>query len=381
MLVCVFLLYCGLQVTAACETQGLRECKSGQCIPSRFHCDGDIDCEDGSDEENCLQLTCKARGLLECKSGQCILSSFHCDGDIDCEDGSDEENCTQLSCTRLHPRMISRSPGESVLLLCTCTLELDTSARRVTWSHIKLNLFGEDTVVTVSNDTQTFRDRVWVFENTTSRNFSLLISDLTEEDTGLYLCGENINQHIHLIVTGCSLSENKQHVEVSRSAGESVFLSCSCTHLKEDVWSGEFRVEWRSPHHEDLHSTQLSPRYSGRVQMFNEESPGNLSLLISDLTEEDSGLYSCWINHNQHRNFTLAVKGHDHHSRFCVRQELMLSSRSHDLHPPINRHHSQHLSPTQRSQCAIVCCVSFTLFHLLCFNLHCVSHTVPFTVF
>ncbi|XP_076846239.1 uncharacterized protein LOC143491269 [Brachyhypopomus gauderio] len=76
----------------------------------------------------------------------------------------------------------------------------------------------------------------------------------------------------------------------------------------DHTWSREWRVKWRSPHHEDLHSTQLSPRYSGRVQMFNEESPGNLSLLISDLTEEDNGLYSCWINYNQHRNFSLTVK-------------------------------------------------------------------------
>uniref|UniRef100_A0AAR2J8X5 Ig-like domain-containing protein n=1 Tax=Pygocentrus nattereri TaxID=42514 RepID=A0AAR2J8X5_PYGNA len=140
-----------------------------------------------------------------------------------------------------------------------------------------------------------------MFNQNHSRNFSLLISDLTKEDSGLYTCraDEKDMPYVQLEVTGCTLSENKQTVPVSRSSGESVLLSCTCTDLQDRPVG----VQWRTPNQEDL-----LQRYSGRVQTFNQNSRGNFSVLISDLTEEDGGTYSCWINQNQYRNFSLTVK-------------------------------------------------------------------------
>ncbi|KAI4889955.1 hypothetical protein NFI96_024298 [Prochilodus magdalenae] len=191
---------------------------------------------------------------------------------------------------------LTRSPGESVLLPCACPPKGHIKPERVTWSYSKPRSSDR---TPVSNDTGSYRGRVWTFDQTGSRNLSLLISDLTKEAAGDYTCtSDQHSSKVVLQVKGCALVENKQTGTVSRSSGESVLLSCTCTDPPEDT---PVTVQWRGPNQEDL--LQRS-----RVQTFTKTSPGNLSVLISDLTVEDGGTYSCWINQNQYRTFTLTVK-------------------------------------------------------------------------
>uniref|UniRef100_A0A8C4MG86 EGF-like domain-containing protein n=1 Tax=Equus asinus asinus TaxID=83772 RepID=A0A8C4MG86_EQUAS len=69
-------------------------CRNGQeCISRENLCNGEPDCQDGSDEENCSQF-CNKPGVFQCLDGdKCIEEKYHCDGARQCLDGSDEWDC------------------------------------------------------------------------------------------------------------------------------------------------------------------------------------------------------------------------------------------------------------------------------------------------
>ena len=81
-----------------CRSSSEFRCRgSRKCIPNTWLCDGEADCADKSDEEDCTTYPCGVREFQCRESGKCILTLFVCDGDNDCQDKSDEENCTQAS--------------------------------------------------------------------------------------------------------------------------------------------------------------------------------------------------------------------------------------------------------------------------------------------
>lgn len=100
---------------------------------------------------------------------------------------------------------------------------------------------------------------------------------------------------------GCVLS--KHHISKISYAGETVTLPCSC----EDPKTKPKHVEWKRP---ALNETLVSDAkdVNGRFQILR-DSPHNLSLRISNLTEADGGLYACMVNGKQSRSINLTVTG------------------------------------------------------------------------
>lgn len=113
------------------------------------------------------------------------------------------------------------------------------------------------------------------------------------------------------VSSGCDLEQNKQTVEVTGHSGESVVLPCSCTELQDEplqlTWTYTPLKHKTKP--EEIYPDEQSERHRGRVKLLDQTSPGNLSLLITNLTTEDQGEYHCSVLQQQHVKFRLRVQG------------------------------------------------------------------------
>ncbi|KAH9512575.1 hypothetical protein Btru_038829 [Bulinus truncatus] len=82
----------GLNCPTDCTHGNQFKCKNDQCVSRDFVCDGTNDCGDLSDEVDCEHFTCP-EGEIKCDNFLCIEESWKCDGYNDCGNGWDEKNC------------------------------------------------------------------------------------------------------------------------------------------------------------------------------------------------------------------------------------------------------------------------------------------------
>ena len=108
------------------------------------------------------------------------------------------------------------------------------------------------------------------------------------------------------VSTGCTqLVTNYGKITVY--SGQSVLLPCSCSKTQAKHPSFTW-IKLRGQQTPEIIPTQ-SDLYRGRVEMFNNISPGNLSVLLSHVTEDDQGWYRCQISREKCSDVELAVKG------------------------------------------------------------------------
>uniref|UniRef100_A0AAR2JHW5 Ig-like domain-containing protein n=1 Tax=Pygocentrus nattereri TaxID=42514 RepID=A0AAR2JHW5_PYGNA len=199
---------------------------------------------------------------------------------------------------------ITAHAGGSALLPCYCP-DLHTKVKTFRWKKQNRSTHKQEEI---SSESGQYRDRVQVFNGHSPGNLSLLISHLTEEDGGDYICAvKGSRLTIILTVKGCPLENRGEVLNITAHAGGSALLPCYCPDLHTKVKTFRWKKQNRSTHKQEEISSE-SGQYRDRVQMFNGHSPGNLSLLISHLTEEDGGDYICAVEGSR-LTIKLTVKG------------------------------------------------------------------------
>ncbi|KAI4872867.1 hypothetical protein NFI96_009246, partial [Prochilodus magdalenae] len=103
----------------------------------------------------------------------------------------------------------------------------------------------------------------------------------------------------------CTLvNSEKPLVDITAHRGGSVLLPCYCPGLnttpEEFIWKKHKGGAW-------VEMSFNSDEYRSRVQLFNDHSPGNLSLLISHLTKKDGEDYQCTVK-GSHITIRLTLK-------------------------------------------------------------------------
>ncbi|KAK2883465.1 hypothetical protein Q8A67_017102 [Cirrhinus molitorella] len=118
-----------------------------------------------------------------------------------------------------------------------------------------------------------------------------------------------MRDHLYLFIfmlhfsTGCIVSNVDQTIEITGYTGGSVVLPCSCA----DPQSTATTFTWQFEQGNGWIEVFENKKY--RRVLFNESSPTNLSLLITDLNTNDAGYYMCLTEPNTFTYVNLKVKG------------------------------------------------------------------------
>ncbi|XP_009463948.1 PREDICTED: polymeric immunoglobulin receptor-like [Nipponia nippon] len=144
-----------------------------------------------------------------------------------------------------------------------------------------------------------YQGRASITDHPEAESFQINLSELTMADTGTYQCGVGIN--------GRGLS-HKVNLAVSKGPhipeGAELFyvklhstLSMSCNFGADYVSTRKFLCKMKKNSCYNIIDSygNVDEDYTGRVLLSNEDLPGSFSIVITQMSWEDSGLYLCGV--------------------------------------------------------------------------------------
>ncbi|XP_035389203.1 uncharacterized protein LOC113567751 [Electrophorus electricus] len=203
--------------------------------------------------------------------------------------------------------------GGSVMLPCYVQNPIPVEELEVEWRRTDpetlVHLFQDGASRSESQD-QAYHDRAHFFtEDIAHGNFSLLLTDVTIMDTGVYKCVVYRNQESNETLIEVKMSEYltvSGGQAVSPYVGGDTTLNCSVhSHIPPEELE---QVSWKKMDQDivvllfvegEIQPESTNERYIDRVELFSSEEihRGNFSLRLKNIQTEDKGLYICEVLH------------------------------------------------------------------------------------
>ncbi|XP_067261116.1 CMRF35-like molecule 1 [Chanodichthys erythropterus] len=220
--------------------------------------------------------------------------------------------------------------GGKVEIRCPYESGYETRNKYLCRGECKLSVLKSKDIPVESGSAAKDR-RFSLTDNTTALSFTVTITDLRTEDQGQYWCAvktgflkKDLYTEIHLEI---------KHVSVmSAVTGEHLKITCDYeSDLKDNV---KFICKGRDPSFCKTSAIKVSSekKHNGRFSLRDEESAGVFTVKITDLTQEDSGIYWCGA----------AERGKEHKNKWIRAIDLNI----HDDHHALNHVTSESPKPT-----------------------------------
>lgn len=147
----------------------------------------------------------------------------------------------------------------------------------------------------------------------TPGSFSVIMSQLKKEDSGLYLCGagnygaDGESKKLDLHVYEDGLAPQQQSV-LNGVLGGSVTVECHYNPKENDTL--KYWCKWKKHGCDDLISSDgfVQDSYEGRLVMHDDPENGTFTIILNQLQKDDIGYYWCMTNGKTERKSSVEVK-------------------------------------------------------------------------